>query len=437
MTSPLSAPGPAGVAAARRLSKSGLRAVVLEASARALRQGRTHADACPACRSISAAAGCIRPSATPGPASPKRRGSSSTAGPGLGVQYTDRGFSAAEHAAARRAYAAWFARLETAPPPSDRAGDALEPGCEWNGYIDAISSYMNGETLDRISVADVLAYDEAATDLNWRTPAGYWTLIAASLPAGTDLRLAAPVEAIALAGRSVSLTTRLGEVRASAAIVTISTTALLSGAIRLPPDLEPWLRAAEQLPLGRNEKLYFEIDGPNAFAPESHVNGNPRDARAGSYYIRPFGRPVIECFLGGPGGRDRRARGARRRLSACDGGACGPVRRGRAPDAEAARRLELDADRLDRRGLQPRPTRLPRRPGGSGASLRRQDLLCRRGDPPLRLLDRPRRPRHRGPRRRGGHRGAETAVRAGDRRLSRISVCTLYGRYGNRTEQEP
>ena len=218
-----------------------------------------------------------------------------------GAQYKDRGFSAAERAAARRAYAAWFARLETAPPPSDRAGDALEPGCEWNGYIDAISGYMNGDTLDRISAADMLAYDEAATNSNWRAPAGYGTLIAASLPAGTDLRLAAPVEAIALAGRSVSLTTRLGEVRASAAIITISTTALLSGTIRLPPDLEPWLRAAEQLPLGRNEKLYFEIDGPNAFAPESHVNGNPRDARAGSYYIRPFGRPVIECFLGGPG----------------------------------------------------------------------------------------------------------------------------------------
>ncbi len=115
------------------------------------------------------------------------------------------------------------------------------------------------------------------------------------------MRLAAPVEAIALAGRTVSLTTRLGEVRASAVIVTISTSALASGSIRLPPELEPWLSAAERLPLGRNEKLYLEIAGPNPFTPESHVNGNPRDTRAGSYYIRPFGRPVIECFFGGPG----------------------------------------------------------------------------------------------------------------------------------------
>ena len=31
--------------------------------------------------------------------------------------------------------------------------------------------------------------------------------------------------------------------------------------------------------------------------------GNPRDRRTGVYYIRPFGRPVIECFLGDQGAR--------------------------------------------------------------------------------------------------------------------------------------
>ncbi len=37
--------------------------------------------------------------------------------------------------------------------------------------------------------------------------------------------------------------------------------------------------------------------------------GNPRDARTGSYYIRPFGRPVIECFLGSEGARILEAEG--------------------------------------------------------------------------------------------------------------------------------
>ena len=38
------------------------------------------------------------------------------------------------------------------------------------------------------------------------------------------------------------------------------------------------------------------------FAPETQVLGNPRDART-AYYIRPFGWPVIECFVGGDGAR--------------------------------------------------------------------------------------------------------------------------------------
>ena len=31
--------------------------------------------------------------------------------------------------------------------------------------------------------------------------------------------------------------------------------------------------------------------------------GNPRDGRTGVYHIRPFGWPVIECFMGGEGAR--------------------------------------------------------------------------------------------------------------------------------------
>ena len=53
------------------------------------------------------------------------------------------------------------------------------------------------------------------------------------------------------------------------------------------------------LPLGLNEKLFLEIVGDSPFEAETHVTGNPRDARTASYYIRPFGRPVIECYFGG------------------------------------------------------------------------------------------------------------------------------------------
>ena len=71
----------------------------------------------------------------------------------------------------------------------------------------------------------------------------------------------------------------------------------------LPRGLDPWRHAAARLPLGRNEKLFLEITGDSPFVPETRVLGNPRDRRTGVYYIRPFGWPVIECFMGDEGAR--------------------------------------------------------------------------------------------------------------------------------------
>jgi monoamine oxidase len=216
-------------------------------------------------------------------------------------QYHDAGFSQAEQAAARQAFAAWRERIESTPPKSDRAADALEPEGEWNAYIQAISGFMNGTALEHVSVADYIAYDDASTGCNWRTQAGYGTLIAASLPHPIDLRLSTPIQSIELGGPGVELTTPVGAIRARAAIVTVSTAVLAGSAIRLPPDLDPWRHSAASLPLGRDEKLFLEIVGENSFEPETRAIGNPRDRQTGVYHIRPFGWPVIECFVGDEG----------------------------------------------------------------------------------------------------------------------------------------
>ena len=193
--------------------------------------------------------------------------------------------------------------MVTAPPGSDCAADALEPGGEWNAYLQALSGFISGAGLERISVADYIAYDAASTGCNWRAPAGYGTLIAASLPHPTNLRLSTPVESIELDLHGVTLATPVGAVNARAAILTVSTAVLAGGAITLPPGLDVWRHAAAALPLGRNEKLFLEVVGRSPFVPETRVLGNPRDRRTGVYYIRPFGWPVIECFLGDEGAR--------------------------------------------------------------------------------------------------------------------------------------
>jgi monoamine oxidase len=290
--------GAAGVGAMRRLATSPLSSMLIEATARVggrawtsdiagmqldLGCGWLHsADRNPWTRIAEAAGFAVDRSAPPW----RRR-------------YDDAGFSQADQGAARQAYAAWEERMESAPPATDCAADALEPGGEWNAYIQAISGFMNGAGLEQISVADYLAYDAASTGSNWRVPAGYGTLIAASLPHPIDLRLSTPVQSIELGAGGVRLATPDGAVRARAVILTVSTAVLAGSTIRLPTGLDAWHHAAARLPLGRDEKLFLEIVGETSFAPETRVMGNPRDRLTGVFNIRPFGWPVVECFVGG------------------------------------------------------------------------------------------------------------------------------------------
>ena len=292
--------GAAGIGAARELASSGRSALLFEASSRLGGRAWTYEIAG---QRLDLGCGWLhsgdrnswtRIAEEAGRAVDRRP-------PKWGVQYRHLGFSPDEQKAARGAFAAWMERLAVKPPPSDCAADALTPGGQWNGYLQAISGFISGATLERISVADYLAYDEASTDINLRAADGYGDLIASSLPTRTVLRLAAPVEGIELEPQGVAVETPGGTLRARAAILTVSTAVLASDAIKLPSGLDAWREAATVLPLGRNEKLFLEIVGESPFAPETHELGNPRDPRTAAYYIRPFGRPVIECFFGGEG----------------------------------------------------------------------------------------------------------------------------------------
>jgi monoamine oxidase len=292
--------GAAGIGAARHLADSGLTTLLLEASQGI--GGRAH--------TVNVAGhaldlGCgwfhsadrnpwVAIAEASGFAIERRR-------PAWGQQYRDLGFSPEDQDASDEAYAAWHGRMMRDPPQSDCAADALEPGGMWNGYLQALSGYISGASLERLSIVDYLAYDAASTRYNWRVPAGYGALIAASLPPDVALRLATPVEAINLEAAGVTIATRAGRINARTAILTVSTAVLTGGLIRLPAELDDWRQAAASLPLGHNEKLFLEIVGNNPFEPETHAIGDPRNPRTGSYYIRPFDRPVIEGFFGGEG----------------------------------------------------------------------------------------------------------------------------------------
>jgi monoamine oxidase len=206
-------------------------------------------------------------------------------------------FSLEDQQQAWAAYEELVERLHRDPPPSDRAGDALARDDRWRPFIDALSGYINGTELDDLSVADFLAYDDAASENNWRLPGGYGHFIAGL---GADLPKAIETTVTSIShGRDLELETDRGTLRARAVIVAVSTAVLAKGAIRFTPAVDDHLHAAANLPLGVADKVFLSIADPESVPAESHLLGRLDRAATGSYYLRPFGRPVIECFLGG------------------------------------------------------------------------------------------------------------------------------------------
>ncbi len=223
-------------------------------------------------------------------------------------QWQEIGFSKREQSEALAAFEAFDKRLREEPPPTDRAADALDPDCRWNAWLEALSGYINGAELGCLSIADYLAYDEADSDVNWRLPGGYGAFVAA---AGADLpvRLGAPVTTIDRRTTLLRATGPWGAVTADRAIVAVPTSVLADQRLRFDPPLPDKAEAAADLPLGLANKAFLLLDRPEPFEPDTQLLGDPNDPATGSYYLRPFGRPVIECFFGGAGARSLEAEG--------------------------------------------------------------------------------------------------------------------------------
>ncbi|MCD2325418.1 FAD-dependent oxidoreductase [Sphingomonas sp. IC-56] len=223
-------------------------------------------------------------------------------------QWRDLGFTPEQQKAAGQAYAAFDRRMREEPPASDRAADALEPGCEWNGYLDAISGYINGVGNGEVSIADYLAYDDAATETDWRVAEGYGSLIARHA-AGARVALGTPVTRISGNAKVLQIDTPRGSLTADAAIVTVSTNVLATGTIGFDPRFDDILHAAACLPLGLADKFFLAVDRAEELEPNSHLLGNPRSPVTATYTLRPVGHPVIEAMFGGEGAEAMEAAG--------------------------------------------------------------------------------------------------------------------------------
>ncbi|ATY31688.1 flavin monoamine oxidase family protein [Sphingomonas psychrotolerans] len=299
--------GAAGVAAARTLADTGVETLILEASDRLGGRAQTvHLAGLP----LDLGAGWLH-SAEHNPWVAIAEASGFTVDrtlPRWREQWRALGFAVAEQQAAGAAFAAFVRRMRDNPPASDRAADALLPDCEWNGYLDALSGYINGASNAEVSVRDFLAYDDAATETDWRVRDGYGALVSAH-GAGLRVALSTPVTAIEGGDALLRIATSGGTLQARSAIVTVSTNVLARGAIRFDAALDPVLHAATCLPLGLADKLFLALDDGAELPENGHLLGNPRTAVTGTYTLRPFGRPVIEAMFGGEGATVAEAEG--------------------------------------------------------------------------------------------------------------------------------
>jgi monoamine oxidase len=197
-----------------------------------------------------------------------------------------------------RALDAFYERAyEAAQKGEDAPADRyLEPGNRWNPMIDAISTYINGSELDRVSILDMEAYED--TNINWRVRRGYGALIAA-YGASCPLALNCAVTRIDHSGKRVRIETSQGMLEADKVIVTVPTNLIADEAIRFFPALPEKVDAARRLPLGLADKVTLALAEPEALPKEGSLRGATMRTEMGTYHLRPFGQPCIEGFFGG------------------------------------------------------------------------------------------------------------------------------------------
>ncbi|MGZ5872237.1 MAG: flavin monoamine oxidase family protein [Bradyrhizobium sp.] len=290
--------GAAGLGAARALENSGLSLIVLEARDRVGGRGHTIMAA----PDVIFDVGC-------GWLHSADKNSFVQIGEQLNFEinkalppWRERAFGMAFPQAARddfiRALDAFYDRAEQAAK-TGRDGPAnlcLEPGNRWNPMIDAISTYVNGCELDRVSILDMDAYED--TNINWRVRRGYGALMAA-YGASLPLVFYCNVTLIDHSSKRVRIETSQGTLTAEKVIVTVPTNLIADESIRFHPPLPAKVDAARGLPLGLADKVMLALDEPDALPPDGNLRGATMRTAMGGYHLRPFGQPCIEGFFGG------------------------------------------------------------------------------------------------------------------------------------------
>lgn len=295
--------GAAGIAAARRLHEAGVSYLLVEARARL--GGRAYTVPGPGGAAVDLGCGWLHSGdRNPWTAIAEASGwevdrsDAPWQRPALSVN-----FPPADQDAFGQASEAFYQRLETAGPadPDVALSALVEPRERWTPLLDAVSTYVSGAELDRVSARDLWNY--ADTGVNWRVRGGYGAMIAAHAE-GLNVRLDCAVRGIDHSGKRLRIETTRGNLMADRAIITLPSRLIAEEAVTFTPALPDKADAARGLPLGLADKLYLTLPDSEGFDVDCRALGRTDSAATATYNFRPMGKPQIECYFAGANAAD-------------------------------------------------------------------------------------------------------------------------------------
>lgn len=209
----------------------------------------------------------------------------------------------------------------------------LPEDAPFKAFIGSAIGWIWGAPLDEVSAIDHFRSRETLE--NWRLAAGYGSFVA-DLARDLPVRLGHAVERIERLPAGVRLSGTWGSLEAGAAIVALPLSLLQQGRVVFDPALPAEVeRALEGLRLGSDNKAWFrfpEDPARDPFGGERDFQTNSRydSERAAHIHVAPFGRPLVEVYVGGRLSRELEAAGpeamlahGREALTDCFGSAAG------------------------------------------------------------------------------------------------------------------
>lgn len=180
---------------------------------------------------------------------------------------------------------------------------------DWAGAAEfMLGAGFAGKDLKDLSVIDKARAQDRNAAIACRQ--GLGTLIA-KLAEQVPIALATPANRINWSNRDVSVETASGRIAARAAILTVSTNVLTSGAIKFGPDMpKRTLDAASRLTLGSYDHIMLQLPGnPLGLSRDDVLIEQSNSTRTGLLFANTGGSSLCAIDVGGSFGRDLSAQG--------------------------------------------------------------------------------------------------------------------------------